>query len=443
MDQNPETPAPDGTQRPTPEPGHRSAETARTAVILVLSLAMVVLAFGLGWGVHAVAFDEPATGSPAAAESGGAPDFAVLQDIYEILQRDFVDPSRVDPELLREGAINGMLEVLNDPHSVYISPEALQAGAGDLEGSFEGIGATVDQGADGSIVIIAPFSGSPAERAGIRAGDIILRVDGESTEGWTVQDAVRRIRGPRGTQVTLTVEHQDGRVEDLTITRDEIVLDSLRGCPDDGGTTLPEVDCPLVDRNGRPVQGIAYVQIVQFTANTPQELHRFLQGLDRNRYRGLIVDLRNNPGGLLGSTVDVADEFLDGGNILIEVDRDGNERVFQADSGGAGTDLPLVVLVNHGSASGAEVVAGALRDHGRAVIIGETTFGKGTVNQLRELSDGGGLYVSVSRWLTPNRKTIEGTGITPDIQVAGPTPGQDPFVNEQLYAAIDYLRARQ
>lgn len=443
MDQHPQPQDPQAG-RPSERRSTGGAEGARTAVILLLSLAMAVLSFGLGWGVHAVAFDsEPARGQPALAGSRDAPDFSVLQDIYEILQRDFVDPSRVDPELLREGAINGMLEKLNDPHSVYISPEALQAGAGDLEGSFEGIGATVDQASDGSIVIIAPFSGSPAERAGIRAGDIILRVDGESTRGWTVQDAVRRIRGPRGTQVTLTVEHQDGKVEDITITRDEIVLDSLRGCPGGSGTTLPSIECPLLDRNGRPVNDIAYVQIVQFTANTPQELRRFLQGVDRNRYRGLIVDLRNNPGGLLSTTVDAADEFLDGGDILIEVDRDGNERVFRAERGGAATDLPLVVLVNHGSASGAEVVAGALQDHGRAVVVGETTFGKGTVNQLRELSDGGGLYVSVSRWLMPKRKTIEGTGITPDIQVPGPTPGQDAYLNEQLYTAIDYLRTRR
>jgi carboxyl-terminal processing protease len=279
----------------------------------------------------------------------------------------------------------------------------------------------------GDIVIVTPFRDSPAERAGVRPGDIIRAVDGVSTEGWTVTEAVTRIRGPAGTKVTLTLERSNGEVEDVTITRDTIVIPTV---------FTREIE----DADGQPVRDLAYIELQQFTEQTVRDLREVLKEITAAGYSGLILDLRRNPGGALDATIDVADMFLDEGVILTQVDREGKETVYRAEPGGEATEIPMVILVGQGSASGAEVVAGALRDNGRAVLIGEKTFGKGSVNHLRELSDGGALYVTIARWLTPSGQQIEGVGLIPDVEVS---LSEDDILarrDVQLFAAIDYLR---
>ena len=367
-------------------------------------------------------------GTPTATIPREDTDFGILNEIYRILQEDFVEPQNVDANVLRAGAINGVLQALGDPHTVYIDPESYALGIDIISGTFEGIGAQVEQDpVTGAIVIVTPFRDSPADKAGVRAGDLVRAVDGESTEGWTVTEAVKRIRGRDGTQVTLTIEHSDGQVEDLVITRGTIVIPTVFAAE-------------VQDAAGNAVTDLAYIELQQFTEQTVVDLRDELRRIESGGYRGLILDLRRNPGGGLDATVQVADMFLDRGVVLTQVDREGRETVFEAKVGGEATEIPVVLLVGPGSASGSEVLAGALRDHDRAVLIGEKTFGKGSVNHLRELSDGGALYVTIARWLTPSGELIEGVGLLPDVEVTFSPEDLEARRDVQLFAAIDYLR---
>jgi len=391
-------------------------------LVVLLSVMSGVVGFAIGGGGE----EGPSIGSTSPSQ--GEADFGILNEIYGIIRQDFVAQDSVDPELLRQGAIDGELAALGDPHTMYIDPETYSLGVDIITGRFEGIGARVEQDpATGEIVIVAPFRDSPADKAGIRAGDVILAVDGESTAGWTVSQGVRRIRGPQGSQVTLRVRHESGETEDITITRALI--------------TVPTVFTnELEDGEGKPVNDIAYVELQQMSEETVGDLKAVISDIEEKGYKGLIVDLRRNPGGGLEATEEIADLFLGSGIILIQVDKEGNEVVERAHGGDEGEEIPLVVLVGKGSASGAEVLAAALRDNGRAILIGTTTFGKGSVNHLRQLSDGGALYITIARWLTPNREQIEAIGLAPDIKVE---PAEEDIKlgrDVQLFAAIDYLR---
>ena len=254
-------------------------------------------------------------------------------------------------------------------------------------------------------------------------------MDGESTEGWSVPEAVKRIRGEQGTTVELSIRHSDGDTEDVAVERDTIVIPTV---------FTREVD----DSDGNVIPDLAYIELQQFTEETVGDLREELKTIKEKGYKGLILDLRRNPGGALDATVDVADMFLNDGLVLTQVDRDGTRHEFKAKSGGEAVDLPVAILVGPGSASGSEVLSGALRDHGRAKLIGEQTFGKGSVNHLRDLSNGGALYVTIARWITPNGEQIEGVGLAPDIPVS---LSDDDIANKrdsQLFAAIDYLQTQ-
>ena len=391
-------------------------------LVVLLSVMSGVVGFAIGGG------GEDDSGGSSGPSSQGEADFSILDEIYGVLREDFVSQDSVDPEMLRQGAIDGVLASLGDAHTVYIDPETYSLGIDIVTGQFEGIGARVEQDSvSGEIVIVAPFRDSPADKAGVRAGDVILTVDGESTAGWTVSQAVRRIRGPQGTDVTLGVRHESGETEDITITRATI--------------TIPTVFThELEDADGNPVNDIAYVELQQISEESVSDLAVLLADIEEKGYRGVVLDLRRNPGGALSATVEIADMFLDSGVILIQVDKEGNEVIERADSGDVGEEIPLAVLVGTGSASGAEVVAAALRDNGRAVIIGSTTFGKGSVNHLRELSDGGALYITIARWLTPGGEQIEGIGLAPDIEIVPTEEDIEMGRDVQLFTAIDELR---
>jgi carboxyl-terminal processing protease len=396
-------------------------------------VAFIILMFG----VVGYAIGDTGDGSTRAATNNSRPapqdgsqsGYSILNEIEGILQEDFVVPEAVDPNALERGAIDGLIESLGDPHTVYISPEDFAVGIDIISGAFEGIGAQVDQDpVTGEIVIVAPFRDSPAEKAGILPGDVLVSVNGESAEGWSVADAVKKIRGPQGTQVTLVVRHSDGGEEEFTIERATIEIPTVF------------VDS-VTDKDGNAVDNLAYLEIQQFTEQTTGDLTRELDRIiDAGNYEGLILDLRRNPGGGLDATVDVADMFLDDGVIITQVDRDGQETVYEAKPGNDAGDLPIVMLVGPGSASGSEVLAAALRDHGRATLIGEKTFGKGSVNHIRQLSNGGALYVTIARWRTPNGELIEGVGLEPDVAVALTQADADAGVDPQLFAAIDFLQ---
>jgi len=292
-----------------------------------------------------------------------------------------------------------------------MDPDDYEMFTSGLEGEFEGIGAYVGE-RDGQITIIAPIPGTPADEAGIRSGDVIMGVDGESTVGWSVQDAVNVIRGPRGTPVRLLILHEgDTELVEIEIIRAEI-----------------EVPSVYFEMRGE----IAHISIAEFTERTDGELSDALDDASEQEATGIILDLRNNPGGLLSAVVDVTSRFLSGGIVLSIIDREGHQTDYPVEHTGSDIELAVVVLVNQFSASSSEVMAGALQDHGRAVIAGTNTYGKGSAYNLYPLSNGSGLYLTTARWYTPEGRIIEGEGIEPDFVL-------DMEEVDPVEWAIDYL----
>lgn len=413
---------------------YRAVTWALAALLGTLLLALFfTLGFvtGGGDGAGGSSQREPA---PSLDEPGDAAavDFDTLDEILDLLESEYIDSDNLSQQQLYEAAIGGLIDSLGDSGTFYVDPIINQVSI-DPSGTFEGIGATVSE-LNNEIVIIEPINGGPAQAAGLAAGDAILAVDGESTQGWTVEKAVLAIRGPSGTDVTLTIRHVDSTTEDVVITRDVIQVQSVMTQPPGGA---------LRDADGNEVANLEYLRIAEFNQRTPEEVEEVVREVEQDGKEGLILDLRGNPGGLLQETVETADLFLDSGTILIEVGPDEEQKMYHATSGGAALTIPIVILQNQYSASGAEVLAAALRDNERAVIVGETSFGKGTVNTAHQLSDGGALFVTVARWHTPKDILIEGVGIPPDMEVVL-APGTDlRSADAQLYSAIDYLNGLQ
>jgi carboxyl-terminal processing protease len=322
-------------------------------------------------------------------------ELGTVGEAYRILLDEHVDHDVIDPKNLTEGAIRGMLAALEDPHASYLSAEQHSREQEGYRGYFEGIGAQVTL-TEAGLTVIAPIPGAPAEKAGIRAGDLILAVDGEDIEGLTLIESVNLIRGPGGTEVTLLVRHV-GDFEDvsLTVTRGRIPIESTAFRMLEGG--------------------VGHLWVYSFSNTTEDEVRHALDELEAADGRGLILDLRNNPGGLLASVISVTDLFLDSGTILYEIDAQGDRSDYEAARRGPATDVPLVVIVNQFSASASEIMAGAIKVNDRATIVGVTTFGKGSVNITRELSDGSAIYFSIRRWFLPDGTQIEGHGVTPDV----------------------------
>jgi carboxyl-terminal processing protease len=347
-------------------------------------------------------------------------EFDPLIEAWILLQENYVNQSALDAEELAQDAIYGMINALEDPYTTYYNN--YEEFYSFLEGTYEGIGAYVSE-ENGSVVIVSPIKGSPAELADIRTGDVILEIDGESAAGITVTEAVMKIKGPKGTTVTLLILHKgENDPVEIQIVRDEITM-------------------PSVDYESLP-DDIGYIWIAQFTSSTLTEFQEALNKAISDSSRGLILDLRGNPGGFLTVVADIADEFLDSGIILYEAND--NLEIFkesEASPGGLATDIPLVVLVDGGSASGSEVLAGALQDHGRATIIGTQTYGKGSVNLPLELSDGSALYITSCRWLTPEKNLIEGIGITPDYIVEFSEEDWENDIDNQLEYAVEHLKS--
>jgi len=409
-----------------------SPNTVRAALIAVISSLIGVLLIAVGFLARVATEPDaaPAPTAAAVAEPGASPDtnFEVLDEIIQILQEDYVDPTRVDRETLYEGAINGIFTALGDPHSTYIDPTTYAISRNDFEGAFQGIGATVAQ-QDDYVVIVRALPDTPAEAAGLVAGDAIISVDGEDATGWTVDKAVLKIRGPRGTSVELGIRHLDGTEQTYTIERDEIEVSSVDALPPGG---------VLRDADGNEVTDVAYFRIRSFTARTPQEVQDQVDAANAAGVKGIIIDLRGNPGGLLVETAQTADMFLDGGRIVTQVNRDGSEQTIDARPGEI-TDLPIVIVQDEFSASGSELLAAALQENGRATVVGARSFGKGTVNHSRELSNGGAVYVSIARWLTPDRNQIEGDGVRPDIEVSLTADDIEQQRDIAIYRAVDVL----
>lgn len=342
--------------------------------------------------------------------------FRPFWETWEFIHDEYFDQP-LDDELLVEGAIEGMLATLDDPNTIYLSPENEQAARQAMDGNLEGIGAEVTS-EDGAIIIVAPFEGSPAEAAGLKQGDILRQADGVDLTGMDVANAAALIRGPAGTTVHLAIE-RDGEVFEVEVKRDVINIPSVRG--------------EILEDN------IAYVRLSRFGNNTTDNLSDVLDELMGQNPLGLILDLRSNPGGTLSSAVSVADQFLPEGPILVERFGNGTENLFEAKDKGQAQDLPMVVLIDGGSASASEVVAAAIRDRERGILVGDTSFGKGTVQSWKRLSNGGGVRITIARWITPDGDWVHGQGLEPDISVSLPEQLNEEFTDTQLQAAINYL----
>ena len=325
------------------------------------------------------------------------PEFSRLTEVWYILKRDHFDRKDMDSKILSDGAIRGMLLAMDDPYASFLTAEQFEIQSQDYKGFFEGIGAHVSM-RDNRIVIVAPIPGSPAEAAGILAGDIILGIDGDSTQGLTLLEAVSRIRGERGTLVVLSILHEgEDMPQEISVERKVIKLDSVQMRMMTGG--------------------VGVFTVTEFNANTYEQLENAFTRFQTQSGKGMILDLRNNPGGLLNSVFQVADAFIDSKLIVYEVDSKGNRKNWNASRGGFALDVPLIVLTNRYSASASEVLAGALMDHNRAIIVGDKTFGKGSVNTLEKISDGSGIYFTIAKWYTPDGKLIEGEGLVPDVDL--------------------------
>ena len=378
----------------------------------LIPLAAFLLAAGL-FGIACQVETEHATPAPESIEEL-PPEFVKLSEVWKILKQEHIDAGTLDPSTLTDGAIRGMLEATGDSHASYLDPEQYSFQRQEIQGSFEGIGAEVTI-KNGLITIVAPIPDTPAEAAGVKPGDVILSIDGESVAGWDLFQAINRIRGEKGTPVIIEVRRdRTGETEELEIIRGVIQLKSVR-------LTM------LVGR-------IGHLRITSFSGTSLEELQMALDRFERSRGMGLVVDLRNNPGGLLSSVVDVTSQFIDGGLVLYQLDGQGNRRDWNAEDGGLALEVPMVVLMNEFSASASEVFAGAISHHQRAQTIGATTFGKGSVNNLWPLSDGSAINFTIGRWYTPGGKLIEGEGIEPDIVLEA---SEDESEDVQLDLAIE------
>ncbi|MSQ40295.1 MAG: S41 family peptidase [Dehalococcoidia bacterium] len=389
----------------------------RSRIVVLLSALLLVAAVSLSCNLLP-GLPSPQSGTLTPDVYSSPPkdtptEVKAIWEVWNTLVNEHVDKDKLDRQKLKEAAIKGMLDLVNDPHTSYLSPETYRLEASTFTGGFEGIGAEVTF-RNNRPIIVAPMPNSPAKAAGIRPGDIILTIDGVSTEGKSLADAILRIRGRKGTSVTLEVRHlAETEPVAITITR--------------GAISLQSVSSDVLAGN------IGYVRIEAFNSNTNESLIGILKEMKAQGVVGLVLDLRDNPGGLVSSTVDVASQFLREGLVLYEVTGRGVRTNLEVKGNPLIPDTPLVVLVNRFSASGSEVLAGALQDQGRALLVGTRTFGKGSVNLLRGLSDGGGIYYSFARWYTPNGRLIEGDGLQPDVEVPGnPGPKGDPQVDKAL-----------
>lgn len=379
------------------------------AVILILAAGMA-----LSSGVYK---------KPAVSEKNYEKELELFSDALSIVKSDYVEPQSIDPKKLIHGAISGMISSL-DPYSEFLEPDEFKDIKIETKGEFGGIGVEIAV-KDGFLTVIAPIDGTPAFKAGILAGDKIMKIDAKSTKEASLQDAVKSLRGRPGTQAKISILRNDDKgFLDFTITRAIIKIESIK-------------EPKIIDEDYK----IGYIKLVEFQERTPVDLEAALKKLKSEGMKALILDLRNNPGGLLEVAAGVAEKFISKGKVIVSTK--GNEPnqniVFKSDGSDEYLDFPMIVLVNKGTASASEIVAGAIKDHKRGLIVGVNTFGKGSVQTVIPLADGSAVRLTTARYYTPDNKVINHEGITPDIQIEREDP-KDSY-DAQLYRSIDLLKA--
>jgi len=372
----------------------------RYALFAIGAVLILAVTFNLGYAIGGGMIHDRSAGLP------------VVDEAWDAIVTNYVEPAKINTDNMSESAIRGMMAALNDPYSAYLDPQMYNLFESDLEGTFQGIGAQINLNKSGQPEIVAPLENSPAQKAGIKTGDVVLAVNGQSTAGKSLTEVVLEIRGPAGTTVKLTILHQGATTPvDIEVVRAQIssftVSSELKG-------------------------DIGDIKINQFDTKTNDEFNTALQSLIDQKATGIIIDLRDNPGGIVPVVVNVASHFIKEGVVLTLVDNRGNKTPVNVNPNGVFTDLPVVVLVNEFSASGAEVLTAALKDHNRATVAGVKTFGKGSYDSNFPLQDGSDIYLTIGRWLRPNGQLIEGKGIEPDyvLTVTG---------DDEIQWAVDFL----
>lgn len=319
-----------------------------------------------------------------------------IRDVENIINKEYLRD--VTEEQMLEGQVKGIVSSLNDPYSAYYNKEEYKALMEDTSGSFGGIGVVVTPGKDGFITVVSPIANTPGDKAGLRSGDRIIKVDGEEYRAEDMEEAVNNMKGEPETEVKITILRGEiSNVEELDIN---IVREMI---------TIETIESDMLERN------IGYISISTFNEDTSIDFKEQLDELENKDMKSLILDLRGNPGGLLNEVVDIADIFIDDGDIVYTEDKSAKKSFIKAKKGGK--DYPIVVLINNGSASASEILAGALKDHNLAKIVGETSFGKGVVQSLTEFRDGTGIKLTVSEYFTPNGVKIDGVGVEPDLEI--------------------------
>lgn len=365
---------------------------------IILVVASVIVIFGIGYKAGEYKTKNVYNETSKTADLRKL-DFGLFWEAYDQVRTKFIDKSKLDSKKMFYGAIKGMVASMDDQYTFFLTPEENDQSKNDLEGKFEGIGAQLGL-KDGRIIIVAPLKNSPAEKSGVRAGDFITKVDDKSTQKWTLPEAVSHIRGEKGTKVKLTLERNEKEF-DVSIVREQIIVSS--------------VELEFMD-------GIAHLKVNQFGENTNSEWDKAViqvtSKFTNNEIKGLVLDLRDNPGGYLESSVYLASEFLEKGKLVVKQESTvAPSREYFAQRTGKLVGIPIVVLINKGSASASEILAGSLRDNNKTLLIGEKSFGKGSVQEAVDLSGGAGLHVTVAKWILPGGDWINGKGIEPKITV--------------------------
>lgn len=407
--------------------------------LLTISLLVFVLGFSLGRVSNEVLPNQQSYGEVENKDEipeylSEDVDFQEFWRVWEYVQNNYVNSDVSDTQLFY-GAMSGLVGALDDPYSVFLNPEISEKFSQELSGSFEGIGAEIGL-RDGILTVIAPLAGTPAYKAGLRSGDLILEIDGDDTRGIFLDEAVSDIRGPKGSEVVLTILSEgDDEPREVSITRGTIEIDSVvfskAGEDDDvrnqDATELEEGD-------------IAYIELHYFNENTLSDWNQTIQNILTLNPQGIVLDLRNNPGGFLITAIDIAGEWVNGKDIVLEKLRSGEEIAHTSRRTGRLEGIPTVVLVNGGSASGSEIVAGALQDYDVATVVGEQTFGKGSVQDLKTFRDGSSVKLTIAEWLTPFGRNINEEGITPDVIVEMTREDVENNQDPQLDRAFEILR---
>lgn len=360
----------------------------------------------------------------APPQSAQSIDFKLFWDTWNLVSEKYVDKKAIDPQKMYYGAIQGMVAAVGDPYTVFLPPDAQKATQEQLGGSFSGVGIELGYDKDNHLVVIAPLDGTPAKEAGIQAGDIIVQINGKDTSGVTLPDAVNLIRGPLGSKVTLEIYRTgDSSTKTLDLLRQTIVVKSVNY----SAKKTPQG------------KNVAYIKLSQFGERTEDEWQQAVASALAAAPDGVVLDLRNNPGGYLDAAVFIGSEFLPiGDNVVLQENSAGQRQPYPVNRTGKLLNLPLVVLINKGSASASEIVSGAIQDYKRGKLVGTQSFGKGTIQETQDLAGGTGIHITTAKWLTPTGRWIHHIGLTPDVAIEA-TASADPTKDNQLDKALQVL----